>query len=70
MRKDCPDCGRPLKAIQVIDRGYMDGHHKGLVYTDPTGAKGILGTAKIAGTIQAMMCRGCRRVLFYAEPKE
>ncbi len=70
MRKDCPDCGRPLKAIQVLDRGYMDSQHKGLAYTDPDGAKGLLGGAKIAGSIEAMMCRGCRRVLFYASPKE
>ena len=70
MRNDCPDCGRELKTIQVLDRGYMDSTHKGLAYTDPAGKKGMLGGTKIAGSIQAMMCRGCRRVLLYAEPKE
>ena len=70
MRRDCPDCGRELKVIQVLDRGYMDCQHKGLAYTDANGKKGLLGGAKIAGTIEAMMCRGCQRVLLYASPED
>ena len=67
MRTDCSDCGEALHPIQVLDRGFMDSPHKGLAYAAPEGKKRLLGSVKIQGKIQAMMCGGCRRVLFYGE---
>jgi uncharacterized OB-fold protein len=73
MRRDCPDCGQPLEPIQVIDRGYMDQPHKGLVYAPAQVEKGLFGLPKgpkVIGTIDAWMCKGCGRVLLYAKPNE
>lgn len=68
MRETCPDCETTLLRIQVLDRGYMDSTHEGLMYSDPTAKKGFFGNFKTAGTVQALMCGDCGRVLFYAEP--
>jgi hypothetical protein len=46
----------------------MDSTHEGLMYSDPTAKKGFFGNFKTAGTVQALMCGDCGRVLFYAEP--
>ena len=70
MRKDCPDCQKPLTNIQVLDRGFMDSPHKGLMYTDKGAKGGWLGLFKTSGSIEARMCQECGRVLFYAEPKK
>jgi hypothetical protein len=71
MRSEWPDCNNQLKKIQVIDRGFMDGQHKGLVYASGDATPGLLSrTFKLAGTVEAMMCESCSRVLFYAVPKE
>ena len=45
----------------------MDSPHKGLAYAAKDGKKGLLGNVKIEGKIQAVMCGGCCRVLFYGE---
>ena len=71
MRTQCPDCNQELVNIQVMDRGYLDSQHKGLVYTPQDSKKGIFSLgAKQAGTIEAKMCGACNRVLFFAVPKE
>ena len=70
MRKECPDCNEQLVNIQVMDRGYMDSQHKGLVYTPQNSKKGFFSLGpKQAGTIEAQMCGSCNRVLFYAVAK-
>ena len=70
MRKECPDCNEQLVNIQVMDRGYMDGKHKGLVYAAQDPKRGFFKDYKEAGTIEALMCESCNRVLFFAVPKE
>jgi hypothetical protein len=70
MRTDCPDCNLPLRPIHVIDRGNMEKPNKGLGYEvtgeKPKWLKGLL----LDGTIEAMMCEECKRVLFSAVPAE
>jgi hypothetical protein len=73
MREDCPDCGRPLDRIEIIDRGHMDQAHRGLAYVAPGVEKGLFGLPKaprIAGRIDAWMCGGCGRVLLHGKPDE
>jgi len=70
MRTDCPDCNVPMLPIHVIDRGYMDQPHKGLMYSISGKKQSWFKGLKLDGTIQAMMCEECKRVLFSAVPAE
>ena len=69
MRKTCPDCGKNLVWIQVIDRN-ESGNVEGFEYVDAGTPKSYWSGYRkhIEGTIQAGRCPSCDRVLFYACP--
>jgi len=67
--KTCPDCQVPLNPIKIVDQkghGLVD---VGFHYTRSKHPKTSAWSGKMTnseGTIQAYLCDGCGRVLFYA----
>ena len=69
MARACPDCGKKMGRIQVLDR--TDGFPKrGLQYTAVNAEKSFWRGFPVIGTIEALLCKKCRRVIFYAVKSE
>jgi hypothetical protein len=71
--KKCPDCGRPMKAIKILDNArYGARPAQGeLTYTVPEAKRSFwTGLFPAEGKVTACMCDGCGRILLYGEPRE
>ncbi len=71
--KKCPDCGRPLKAIKIVDNARRGGipTQGELTYTAPEAKRSFwTGLFPAEGRVAAFMCDGCGRILLYGEPHE
>jgi hypothetical protein len=71
--KNCPDCGRPLKAIKIMDNArYGVRPAQGeLTYMAPEAKQSFwTGHYPVEGRVAACMCDGCGRILLYGEPRE
>lgn len=68
-QRACPDCEAALQPIKLIDhtRSVIDAE---LSYTAGDARQGWFGGFPIAGTVRAMMCSGCGRILLYGEAGE
>lgn len=68
-KSKCPDCGGPLAAIRLIDRGDNSAHWE-LGYAAASAKRSFfgLGGYPIEGKLKGYLCGGCGRVLLYAEP--
>jgi hypothetical protein len=74
--KKCPDCGRPMKAIRLVDNtkpvvGWGIPGQGELTYTVPEAKRSIwTGVLPSEGRVAACMCEGCGRILLHGEPRE
>lgn len=71
-RTACPDCGEPLVAIQVIDKGHFD-HQDELGYAvGEAPQETFLGIFPLGfdvrGRVKAKMCAACGRIILYGMP--
>lgn len=69
----CPDCQRPLTPIRVVDQLGGGVLREGLAYTREAEPKTSAWSGAVKnqdGLLQAYLCDGCQRVLFYARPIE
>lgn len=73
LSKVCPDCGRSLQAIRILDCAGIGPNRRPnasteLTYGLPDSNQGQTTGIPPAGKIKGWMCPKCRRVLLYAEP--
>ncbi len=70
-KKECPDCGSQLVPIRVLQRrrGVLVWDQQcALEWASGESTRSILSEKyKVEGTITALRCRSCGRVLLYAE---
>jgi len=67
--KTCPDCKTSLTPIKIVDQKGHGLTHVGFHYTRTAPPKTGPWSGKVTnseGTIQAFLCDGCGRALFYA----
>jgi hypothetical protein len=66
-RTTCPDCDGPLRAIRLID--HADRHDQfQQEYAAGDAKRGFWLGFPIEGTVAALVCEDCGRILLYAEP--
>ena len=74
MATTCPDCDEQLHPIKIIDATYPGASREGIQHVElsyaAVGAKPsfFTGSLKKEGTIRAMLCPRCGRILLYADP--
>jgi ssDNA-binding Zn-finger/Zn-ribbon topoisomerase 1 len=71
--KLCPDCGRNLQLIRILDCAGIGPNRRPnasseLTYALPESSDGMSTGIPPAGKIKGWMCPKCHRVLLYAEP--
>jgi hypothetical protein len=71
--KKCPDCGRPMKVINVLATAMWGDYpvKSELTYTVPEAKRSFwTGLFPAEGRVTACMCDCCGRILLYGEPRE
>ena len=68
MARTCPDCGKKMRKIQVLE--HRDSPQPGLLYTSVNADRVWPSDFPVLGRIEALMCKKCQRVLFYAVKRE
>jgi hypothetical protein len=71
--KKCPDCGRPMKAIKLLDNAMYGARpaQGDLTYAVPEAKRSSwTGLFPADGRVTACMCDGRGRILLYGEPRE
>ena len=69
--RSCPDCQTPLIPIRIVDQLGQGRTDVGFPYTIDELPKTSGWSGKVknrAGTVHALLCGSCQRVLLYAEP--
>lgn len=68
--RNCPDCSGVMNPIIMIDKAHGEGH-RAMEYA-LGGAKPsfFLRRYPIAGTVSAIMCSQCGRIVLYGVPKQ
>ena len=68
--RKCPDCVGSMVPIAIIDRSRLNeiaSIDSVLSYTSPQTKPGWLGNLKAEGTVSAVACNQCGRILLYAK---